>query len=231
MRGFCLVASSVVALTLTLGYGTALADQSLVAQINTDKVYSLQIIAHDRCPKGTFDNSNRRSIAVLADFTPDVNTGAVFVTIEDKRNLIFLVPGPTLEVLDGNACNQGGAVFQLPPDASTSYEVWVRLVGKPGSGLDVTTCAVIAVDLNPGDALVVGDVVCSTSSLIRTRMTGKGEPRFTNETNTLLKLVNASIGCDPSCDLFDPNLQDFFWKWGTTGRPHAQLVFVEANAR
>jgi len=21
-----------------------------------------------------------------------------------------------------------------------------------------------------------------------------------------------------------------FWQWGTTGRPHAQLVFVEANA-
>jgi len=145
MRGFGLVASSVVALTLTLGgYGTALAGQSLVAQINTDKVYSLQIIAHDRCPKGTFDNSNRRSIAVLADFTPDVNTGDVFVTIEDKRNLIFLVPGDTFQVLDGNACNQGGAVFQLPPDVSTSFEVWVRLVGKPGSGLDVTTCAVIA---------------------------------------------------------------------------------------
>ena len=230
MRRFCLVTSFIVALTLTLGYGTALAGQSLVAQINTDKVYSLQIIAHDRCPKGTFDNSNRRSIAVLADFTPDVNTGDVFINIEDKRNLIFLRPGPTFQVLDGNACNQGGAVFQLPPDVSTSFEVWVRLVGKPGSGLDVTTCAVIAVDLNPADALVVGDVVCSTSSLMRTRLTGKGEPRFTNETNTLLKLVNAGIGCNP-CDLFDPNLQDFFWKWGTTGRPHAQLVFVEANAR
>ena len=74
------------------------------------------------------------------------------------------------------------------------------------------------------------ELICSTDKLVRTRMTGKGEPRSTNETNTLLKLVNAGIGRNP-CDLFDPNLQDFFWRWGATGRPHAQLVFIEANAR
>src|SRR5437867_5745590 len=114
MRKFCLVLSLAVTFTLSLGPGMALAGKSLVAQINTDKVYSLQVIAHDKCPQGTFDSSNRRSIAVLADFVPDVTTGAVFVDIV-KTNLIFLVPGPTFQVLDGNACDGDGAKFQLPP--------------------------------------------------------------------------------------------------------------------
>jgi hypothetical protein len=224
MRKFCLVLSLAVTFTLSLGPGMALAEKSLVATINTDKVYSLQIIAHDNCPKGAFDASNRRSIAVLATFTPAVKTGDVFVDIVDKTNLIFLVPGPSFQVLDGNACDGDGATFQLPPLVGTHFGVWVRLVGKPQSGINVTTCAVLKADT--GD-LLAGDVVCSTDSLIRTRLTGKGEPSFTNATNKLLKLLNADFGCDPACNLFDPAFEDFFWSWGTTGRPHAQLVFVD----
>jgi hypothetical protein len=225
MRKFSLVSSLAATFTLSLCPAMALAGgKSLVATINSDKVYSVQVIAHDKCPQGAFDNSNRRSIAVLATFTPDVKTGDVFVDIADKTNLILLVPGPTFEVKDGNACDADGAKFQLPPLVSTQYGVWVRLVGPPQSGVNVTTCAVLKADTG---GLLAGDVVCSTDSLVRTRMTGKGEPSFTDATNKLLKLLNADFGCDPACNLFDPDFQDFFWSWGTTGRPHAQLVFVD----
>jgi hypothetical protein len=42
---------------------------SLVSQLATDKAYSLEVIAHATCPSGTFDNSNRRAVAVQADFS------------------------------------------------------------------------------------------------------------------------------------------------------------------
>ena len=228
MKKLLLLTILVIAATLAEGSGTALAG-SPVSTLATDKVYNVEIIAHANCPKGSFTGSNRRVIAVQADFKTGLTPGEVTVDLPtDNTNLIFLVPGPDFQVLDGNACDtrNNGAVLQLPPDVSAVFSVWVRLVGKPGSGITAFTCA---------EGTLVGttinELIRSTDKLVRTRMTGKGEPRFANETNTLLKLVNATIGCDPSCDLFDPSLQDFFWKWGTTGRPHAQLVFVEANAR
>jgi len=88
-----------------------------------------------------------------------------------KTNTILLQPGDDFRVLDGNACSQGGAIFQLPavdvacedgecpagPDAgeacsddpldpetcgpATDFSVWIRLVGKPGTKIGVTLCA------------------------------------------------------------------------------------------
>ena len=214
------VAIALAGVMVTVGSEVALAG-SLVGQLATDKAYSLEVIAHDTCPTGTFDNSNRRSIAVQADFSKiasnqDLNTLT-------KVNSIFLTPSTdgTFQVLDGNACNSNGALVQLPQTVSSLYEVWVRLVGQPASSIDVTTCATLQGSTT---------VICSTDNFAKTRMTGHGQPSFTNATNQLLFLTNPLLTgtmCGaPTEPLFAGCLGTFFWNWDTTGRPHAQVWFV-----
>jgi hypothetical protein len=215
-----LVALALAGVMLTVGSEVALAG-SLVGQLATDKAYSLEVIAHDTCPTGTFDNSNRRAIAVQADFSKiasnkDLNTLT-------KVNSIFLTPSidGTFQVLDGNACDSDGALVQLPQTVSSLYEVWVRLVGQPASSIDVTTCATLQGSTT---------VICSTDNFAKTRMTGHGQPSFTNATNQLLFLTNPLLTgtmCGTSTEpLFAGCLGTFFWNWDTTGRPHAQVWFV-----
>jgi len=228
MKKVLLATSFVIAAALAQGSGIALAG-SLVSTLATDKVYNVEIIAHANCPKGSFTGSNRRVIAVQADFKTGLTPGEVTVDLPtDNTNLIFLVPGPDFQVLDGNACDtrNNGAVLQLPPDVSAVFSVWVRLVGKPGSGITAFTCA---------EGTLVGtaitELICSTDKLLRTRMTGHGEPKFMDATKQLLFISNgalADVGCDSTVEgLFAPCLTDFFWVWDTTGRPHAQVWFVQ----
>jgi hypothetical protein len=216
-----LVAAVAVAVVmLIVGSEVALAG-SLVGQLATDKAYSLEVIAHDTCPTGTFEGSNRRAIAVQANFSKiasnqDLNTLT-------KVNSIFLTPSidGTFQVLDGNACNSNGAVVQLPQTVSSLYEVWVRLVGQPNSSIDVTTCATLQGSTT---------IICSTDNFAKTRMTGHGQPSFTNATPQLLFISNPLLTntiCGTSTEpLFGGCLNNFFWNWDTTGRPHAQVWFV-----
>src|SRR5437899_2713271 len=216
-----LVITTLITLTLGLGSGTTLAGVSSLAK---NKAYSINVIAHDICPAGSFDDTSRRTIAVLADFT-DNPDGSQFATI-DKTNKIFLMPGPDFSIMDGNACDGDGAQLELPSDVSTTYEVFVRLVGKPNSSIDVSTCGVDASGTLTGTP---GTILCSTDHFLKTRMTGKGQPSFTNATSQLLFITNPLLNyacAGGKCGLFDPNLQAFFWNWNTQGRPHAQLWFV-----
>lgn len=152
-----------------------------------------------------------------------------------RQNDILLTPGE-FDVLDGNACIDGTASLQLPlnPIGGTlddptfqEYEVYARLVGKPGTAVDVRTCAVDGL----GTEGTADDIVrCSTENYAELRGSGKGsKPTFTNVSKALLTIcLNTDL--DPECDvryaLFDPRLYDYFWNWNTTGKAHAQLVFV-----
>lgn len=189
--------------------------------------YLLNVIAYDNCPSGDFTDSNRHMIAVQAGYAYDPSGLNKNATV--KTNTIGLVPGSDFIVTDGNACNKGGAQFMLPSDVATTYEVYVRLVGKPGTGIDVTTCADEAVDVD-GDGIIEDIVMCSTESVIRVRSTGK--PNATNVTPELLTICLDTTGdgiCDVRYNLFDPALEDYFWQWNTTGKAHAQLIFVPVN--
>jgi hypothetical protein len=216
-------------LYLLSGLGTILAlawapkvalAQSGVGALATDKVYSVEVIAHSNCPTQEFDNSNRRSIAVRANYNDSVNPN------EDmnltKVNAIFLTPGAGFQVLDGNACDSNGALLQLPPDVASQFQIYVRLVGKPNSKIDVATCATVP---------ATGTIVCSTNEFAKTRLTGKGQPSFTNATPQLTTIVNASLVgtlCGTgTVSLFNACLVNYFWDWDTFGRPHAQVWFVQ----
>jgi hypothetical protein len=221
MKAPVLVMCAVLALCLGLARDSAVAG---VGSLARTKAYSMNVIAHDICPAGAFVDTSRRTIAVLANFK-DSPGGTLFASI-DKTNKIFLTPSTDFSIVDGNACDGDGAIVDLPSNVATTYEVYVRLVGQPNSKIDVSTCAVDTTGVITGTA---GTVLCSTDNFVKTRMTGKGEPSFTNATSQLLYITNpllTTVCAGGKCNLFDSNLQDFFWNWNTVGRPHAQLWFV-----
>lgn len=210
-----------------------------------DKLYNLQIIAYDtdNCPQGDFADTNRRQIAVGADVGsnhPDRQLMSSLV----RDNDILLAPGP-FEVIDGNACKDGVASFKLPDpaaedggstnisDPTFAYAVWVRLVGKPNTGIDVATCAVD--DLGTADT--ADDIArCSVENLELTRSKGKNSaPKFIDASKYLLSMcVDTSEPADGVCDarvpLFGAAYEGYWWDWGADGKAHAQLVFTEAPA-
>jgi len=101
----------------------------------------LQIIAYDKanCPHQDTYGTGRAQIAVGADVGvnhPDRQLASALI----RDNDILLSEGPDFRVMDGNACIDGVAEFQLPnPQVGGTlenptfpvYEVWMRLVGKP----------------------------------------------------------------------------------------------------
>jgi len=214
--------------------------------------FMLNIVAYDICPAGDFTGSNRHHIAVQADYSLDQNGNLAGSIV--RTNTIKLTSSGVdgdFQVLDGNACaNRGkdGAELMLPINVDncegecpvedptfTQYRVYVRLVGQPGSGIDVTTCAEETDDTifndNTGDT---GDlnILCSTESVVEVRETGGKKMRFTDYSKQLLTICldtyddgNFDGVCDERVGLFDSRLTEYFWQWNTNGRAHAQLVF------
>jgi hypothetical protein len=167
--------------------------------------YNLQIIGV-KSKKANLTDSNRHSI---------------FVPISGKTKI--LLQEGSFQVLDGNGTD-GSAKFSLPnPDPTnsgvTSYSVFARLVGKPGSGIDMTTCGTDA----------TGAVYCSQDTLSMKRIAGSS--KFLNVSQDLL-YVYADINGDGIVDrvpLFSDSLQDYFWDVDTQGRAHAQLKFCPVS--
>jgi hypothetical protein len=212
--------------------------------------FMLNVIAYDRCPAGDFTDSNRHQIAVKADFQyggADLkgNQGGNRTSTLLKDNTIKLSSSGVdggFQVLDGNACSKGGAELVIPiTDANCGgdcaidspefiqYKVYVRLVGKPGTGIGVTSCA-----LEPDDNDGTTDeyILCSTESVVEMRNTGGDKLRFKDYSKQLLTLCldtdvdgNLDGQCDDRVALFDSSLEYYFWQWNTKGRAHAQLVF------
>lgn len=204
--------------------------------------YILNIIAFEQCPSGDFLNSNRRQIAVKANESGDAANKLV------KTNKILLKKGEDLWVEDGNACDDG-AKLHLPiteencsncgesdvEPTFTEYMVYSRLVGKPNSGVTVTSCVEVVMII---DGEETTEWLCSVGDAniyMSTRIVGKGKEqnKWQNVSKQLLTVCVDEDG-DGSCDrrvgLFDPYGQDYWWNWGTQGRPHVQLVLVPVNS-
>ena len=188
--------------------------------------FMLNIIAYDNCPAGDFLGSNRHMIAVQADFNDGLVGGKKAKPDPFFRNNdILLAPGEGFRVLDGNGCDNAGARFQLPTNPFScpaptdddgtdecldedltfqAYEIFVRLVGRPGTGIDVRTCGE-AIDPDTFEEVIV----CSTEAVVEVRETGKGKLKFTNRTRELTTVL-ADVDLDGDLDrvgLFDPALE------------------------
>ena len=212
-------------------------------------------------PSGTHFNLN--IIGVPKDKTATMTTGdghRIFVQLsggEDaatltgklasqlvKVNKIFLQPAPageSFQVLDANATDSNGALFQLPADVSTTWTVWARALGKPGGKSSTTTCATTA-----GADGILGtaddEVICSLNTLTLQR--NKGKSTFTNVSSDLLfitvtvdPLANAALATclgvttvtDVTVPLFNGCLQSYFWNYDNQGLKLLQLRFYPAG--
>ncbi len=240
------VLTTVFALSLIFANGMAIAGNG--NGLPKGPRYMLNVIAFYNCPAGDFLGSNRHMIAVEADVYDDLGGGKNSKPDPFLRNNdILLSQGDDFKVIDGNACDNRGARFQLPvnPFSCTdptqddndgiivdeclgdvlnfqAYKVYVRLVGRPGTGIDVRTCGE-AIDPDTLEEVIM----CSTENIVEVRETGNGKMQFKNRTRELTTVL-ADVDFDGDLDrvgLFDPALEGYFWNWNTNGKAHAQLVF------
>src|SRR5687767_11640861 len=80
--------------------------------------YNLNILGKDNCAGDDLEGSNRHTIQVLLNFRDGTPTDPTSDPVLDKRNKIFLQEGD-FRVIDGNACDNDGALFQLPANPFT----------------------------------------------------------------------------------------------------------------
>jgi hypothetical protein len=206
--------------------------------------YNLNILGKTQCSPDDLEGSNRHTIQVLLNggqSAKDID-GTLALNV-DKRNKIYLQQAPageSFQVIDGNACDQDGALFQLPnpyPDGDLSnpvYQIYARALGKPGGQATITTCAT-----GEGADLILGtaddEIVCSTGENV-TLLRTKGKQTFTNVTKALTTitytdcdLVGDVVVCDEvTVGIFDPALYDYFWNYDNKGLRLAQLRFYPA---
>jgi hypothetical protein len=171
------------------------------------------------------------------DSATDIN-GKAFSAIS-KVNKIFLQPGDSFAVLDANATDSNGALFQLPANVAScpvgatgpsqctfTWDVYARALGKPNGSATLTTCAV-----DP----TTTDVVCSTDNKVFLRM--KGKSIFQDVTDQLFTItatitdtslatcLGTTAGTTVTVGLFNPCLQNFFWNYDNNGLKLLQLRF------
>lgn len=198
--------------------------------------YLLNVIAFERCPRGDFAGSNRRTIAVQADYV-GVSTDA-----ESYVNKIFVRSGPEVRVHDGNACDANGAQLQLPVDAANCrncasttpqtptfrrYEVRARVVGKPRGTARITGCVGMR-QLDPATREEASASLCSVGQ--NEIWVGAGR-EWENVSRQLLTVCVDTTGdgvCDERVGLFDSRGKDYWWSLDSAGRPHVQLVLFAA---
>jgi hypothetical protein len=199
--------------------------------------FNLNIIGVPKDKTADLNNNNGRRIFVQlvgGNKASDIN-GTDF-SVLSKVNTILLTHDPlneSFQVLDANATDQNGAVFQLPVDVSTKWTVWGRALGTPGGHADMTTCATVNVT-DPLTGAVTTEVLCSlgtTLSIDRTK-----NAKFQNVTSNLLFItLDAAQQSLTTCTkatvgLFDSCLQNYFWNYDNNGLKLLQLRFYPAAA-
>jgi len=186
--------------------------------------YTLNIQGKANCAGSSLTGSDRHTIQVLLNFQSDQNN------LIDKTNKIFLQPGPagsSPQVVDGNACDKGGALLQLPIDVSTTWSAYARALSKPQTSMNITSCQVV-----PGLDGIVGTaddvIVCSNGNPLEL-VRKSGQPVTLNATSQLLfvcvggTLPNCSGGTE--VPIFSNPLFLYFWDVDNFGLRNAQIRF------
>ncbi len=198
--------------------------------------YNLNIIGVPKDKTADMNNNDGHRIFVQLINTTGSTAGDIIgknFTDISKVNTILLAPAPAGEsfrVLDANATDRTGAVFQLPFDVSATWTVWARALGTPGGKADMTTCATVTV-IDPTTLVTTQEVVCSTTlKLERTK-----NAKFQNVTSDLLTITLSAAdatlaGCtSTTVGLFAPCLQNYFWNYDNHGLKLLQLRFYPVS--
>ena len=184
--------------------------------------FTLNIQGKLNCAGSDLTGSNRHTIQVLLNFGSNPND------LIDRANKIILQPGPTgsqPQVVDGNACDKNGALFQLPIDVSTTWTAYARALSKPQTSMNITSCGVDeGPDLLPNTADDV--VICSTGNpLMLQRKSGK--PVTINATDELLFVCVGGTGDNCTGGTKVPLFNDayflYFWNVDNLGLRNAQI--------
>jgi hypothetical protein len=231
----CLALVCAFLLSATAGAGTGTTGNGAPSGSH----YTLNIIGVPKGKTADMTGNNGGRIFVLLNGGQDATSlnGNAYNTL-DKVNTIGLVPAPageSFQVLDANATDSTGAVFQLPADVSTGWTVWARALGTPGGSAIQTTCAASFIDT------VAGQIYCSSDSAMYFRT--KGKSTFADVTNQLLFLtvtVDATVTpglatClgvtgtqSVTVSLFNSCFQNYFWNYDNNGLKLLQLRFYAA---
>ena len=208
--------------------------------------YNLNIIGVSKDKTATMTIGDGHRIFVQLNGGEDaVSLNGKLANQLNKVNKIMLQPAPageSFQVLDANATDSNGALFQLPADVSGTWTVWARALGKPGGKSNTTTCATTAgVDGVFGTA--DDEIVCSLSTLSMERT--KGKQAFVNVSAELLFITitvdptanTALATClgvttitDVTLSLFNGCLQNYFWNYDNQGLKLLQLRFYPKSA-
>lgn len=153
----------------------------------------------------------------------DSNRHTIFLGAKTQINLTE----GAFKVLDGNGTD-GSAQFQLPkPDPTgtglSAYSVYARVVGKPGSGIDMTTCGVSA----------DGITYCNTGEnvLSMTRKTGTSSGQNVSKQLLTVTADFDGDGDSETIGLFSDTLESYYWDVDAYGRAHAQLRFCPVSTQ
>jgi hypothetical protein len=154
----------------------------------------------------------------------DGDQGKRMFVLLNGHSTINLQQGDSFDILDANATDKDGGLFQLPDpdpnnDGVTTYGVYVRTLGKPGGSANLTSCVTGTVDGTTG-------TFCSVDTITVKRDTGK--PTVTNVSKELLTVCVDTDGdgtCDKRIFLFDDALLDFVWSVDNNGLRNAQFYF------
>ncbi len=164
--------------------------------------YNIQLIGmRPKC--GDFSGDDRRSL---------------FIPMDGKVK-ILLQEGP-FKIIDANGTD-GVAALSLPnPDPGNTgtlgYRVYTRLVGKPGTKIDMSKCKKDTYD---------NSTYCEHSTFGMTRMAGA--PKFKDSSSDLLysKRDGGHEGREDGDYLFSTVPGSFFWSAEVQGRAHLQMKF------
>jgi hypothetical protein len=233
----CLTALCVIVLSATAGAGTTATGNGAPSGSH----YTLNIIGVPQGKTADMTGNNGSRIFVLLNGGEDATSlnGKAYSDL-NKVNTIGLVPAPvgeSFQVLDANATDSTGALFQLPLDVSSSWTVWARALGTPGGSAIQTTCAASSfIDT------VTGEIFCSGDSALYYRT--KGKSTFSDVTSQLLFLnvtidstVNPQLAAclgvvgtqTVNVSLFNSCFQNYFWNYNNNGLKLLQLRFYAAS--
>jgi hypothetical protein len=228
--------------TLALGVGFAACSDTPASPEVSDATFA-QTETGNGGPSGPHFNLNLIGVKKGKNASMDGNSGhRIFVKLYGRSD-IYLIEGDDFAVLDANGTD-GRAEFQLPhPDPNydgvTEYSIFARPLGKldlnDPKWARLTTCGI---DADQGDL-----ELCSEENKVFIR--DKGPQKFEKVTKYLTTIVLSSAVIDAieeaentTCQsarnagpdktritIFDPCLEEYFWKYENNGLKLLQLRF------
>lgn len=182
-------------------------------------------------PSGKHYNLNLIGKAKEDILSNDSNGGHRIFVKEFGKSKIYLTKGETFAVLDADATDGNGGLFQLPVPENQydeegnyvgegAYQIWIRPLGKPHTSGTIAACGIN--DL--------GEEICSLDKVTLQRDTGKGKQKFTNVSRQLTTVLFDQDG-DPTTDdiirvdIFSDGFEGYLWDYDNEGLKIVQLRF------